>query len=59
MQSAETQSTMARRQIGSLQVSSVGLGCMNMSMGYGPADDKQSVALLNNCLLYTSDAADE
>ena len=50
MQSAETQSTMARRQIGSLQVSSVGLGCMNMSMGYGPADDKQSVALLNKAI---------
>ena len=50
MQSAETQSSMARRQIGSLQVSSVGLGCMNMSSGYGPADDQESITLLNKAI---------
>ncbi len=50
MQSAAKESTMAQRQIGSLQVSAVGLGCMNMSSGYGPADDKESVKLLNKAI---------
>lgn len=41
---------MHTRQIGSLTVSAIGLGCMNMSMGYGPADDEVSTQLLNQAL---------
>jgi len=39
-----------QRKIGSLQVSAIGLGCMNMSSGYGPADDTVSTQLLNEAL---------
>jgi len=39
-----------QRKIGSLQVSAIGLGCMNMSSGYGPADDSVSTQLLNDAL---------
>jgi len=41
---------MKTRTIGSLTVSEVGLGCMNMSMGYGKADDAESARLLNEAL---------
>ena len=41
---------MQQRTIGSLTVSAVGLGCMNMSFGYGPADDDVSARLLNQAL---------
>jgi len=41
---------MKTRTIGSLTVSEVGLGCMNMSMGYGKADDNVSERLLNEAL---------
>ncbi len=41
---------MKNRTIGSLSVSEVGLGCMNMSMGYGKADDAVSGRLLNQAL---------
>jgi len=41
---------MKTRTIGSLSVSEVGLGCMNMSMGYGKADDAESAKLLNEAL---------
>lgn len=41
---------MHQRNIGSLQVSALGLGCMNMSSGYGPADDAVSTTLLNDAL---------
>lgn len=41
---------MNKRNIGSLAVSKIGLGCMNMSMGYGKADDNQSKKLLNEAL---------
>lgn len=41
---------MHQRTIGSLSVSALGLGCMNMSMGYGPADDDVSIKLLNQAL---------
>ncbi len=41
---------MKTRKIGSLNVSGIGLGCMNMSMGYGPADDNESKKLLNEAL---------
>jgi aryl-alcohol dehydrogenase-like predicted oxidoreductase len=38
---------MHNRTIGSLSVSAIGLGCMNMSFGYGPVDDDVSTRLLN------------
>lgn len=38
------------RTIGSLSVSAIGLGCMNMSFGYGPVDDDVSTRLLNLAL---------
>ena len=41
---------MKNRKIGSLTVSEIGLGCMNMSMGYGQADDNESLQLLNEAL---------
>ena len=41
---------MQHRRIGSLEVSAVGLGCMNLSMGYGPADGATSTRLLNEAL---------
>ncbi len=41
---------MHSRKIGSLECSAVGLGCMNMSMGYGAADEKESAELLNHAL---------
>jgi len=34
------------RKIGSLSVSPTGLGCMNISFGYGPADEAESEAML-------------
>jgi len=41
---------MKTRTIGSLSVSEIGLGCMNMSMGYGKANDTESARLLNEAL---------
>jgi len=41
---------MHQRTIGSLNVSAVGLGCMNMSSGYGPAEEDVSIKLLNQAL---------
>jgi len=41
---------MHQRQLGPFNVSAIGLGCMNMSMGYGEADADESVRLLNECL---------
>lgn len=41
---------MPQRRIGSLDVPAVGLGCMNLSMGYGPADETESIRLLNEAL---------
>ena len=37
---------MKKRKLGNLEVSAVGLGCMGMSFGYGPAPDKQEMISL-------------
>ena len=37
---------MQKRKLGSLEVSALGLGCMGMSFGYGPAADKQETISL-------------
>lgn len=39
---------MPRRQLGQLEVSALGLGCMGMSWAYGPADDKESLKVLHH-----------
>jgi hypothetical protein len=36
---ARTDSIMQKRKLGNLEVSAIGLGCMSMSFGYGPAGD--------------------
>ena len=41
---------MHSRYIADLEVSSIGLGCMSFSMGYGPADDATSESLLHKAL---------
>lgn len=45
-------SAIPRRQLGAsgLSVSAIGLGCMGMSEFYGPADEAQSLAVLNRAL---------
>jgi aryl-alcohol dehydrogenase-like predicted oxidoreductase len=37
---------MQKRNLGTLEVSALGLGCMSMSSGYGPAADKQAMIAL-------------
>ena len=37
---------MQKRKLGSLEVSALGLGCMGMSYGYGPAPDRQEMISL-------------
>ncbi|WP_273452341.1 aldo/keto reductase [Nevskia ramosa] len=39
-----------RRQLGGLEVSALGLGCMGMSDFYGPADDTRNLAVLNHAV---------
>ncbi len=41
---------MQQRKLGPFTVSAIGLGCMNMSSGYEPADKKESLRLLNECI---------
>jgi aryl-alcohol dehydrogenase-like predicted oxidoreductase len=38
------------RQLGELTVSAIGLGCMGMSQGYGPADEAESMRTLHRAL---------
>ena len=35
---------------GDIEISSIGLGCMGMSQGYGPGDDEESIKTLNRAL---------
>jgi len=41
---------MHTRKIGPFEVSAIGLGCMNISAGYGPADDRESERLMLGAL---------
>ncbi|MDN5858786.1 MAG: aldo/keto reductase [Pseudonocardia sp.] len=41
---------MRQRNLGPLQTSAIGLGCMGLSQGYGPTDDEQSVRVLGRAL---------
>ena len=41
---------MQTRELGPFKVSAIGLGCMNISMGYGPANDPDSERLLTEAL---------
>lgn len=41
---------MHQRKLGPFTVSAIGLGCMNMSIGYGAPDPKESMRLLNECI---------
>ncbi len=41
---------MHQRKLGPFTVSAIGLGCMNLSMGYAKADKKEGVRLLNECI---------
>ncbi len=43
--------TMQKRKLGNLEVSAIGLGCMGLSFGYGPATEKQeAIALLRTAV---------
>jgi len=41
-----------KRKLGSegLEVSAIGLGCMGMSQSYGPADDRESIAVIHRAI---------
>jgi aryl-alcohol dehydrogenase-like predicted oxidoreductase len=41
---------MQKRQLGSLEVSALGLGCMGMSEFYGPTDEAESIATIHRAL---------
>ena len=40
----------ARRKLGPLEVSAIGLGCMSLSGTYGASDDDESIALIHDAL---------
>ncbi|WP_293389263.1 aldo/keto reductase [Nevskia sp.] len=44
------QTSFPRRQLGGLEVSALGLGCMGMSDFYGPADDSRNLAVLHHAV---------
>jgi len=48
----QSEGNMEQRKLGKegLQVSALGLGCMGMSMAYGPADEKESLQVLHRYL---------
>ncbi|MBN9608310.1 MAG: aldo/keto reductase [Actinobacteria bacterium 69-20] len=41
---------MEQRHLGTLTTSALGLGCMGLSQGYGPPDDKQSIRVIHQAL---------
>lgn len=41
---------MQKRQLGALEVSGLGLGCMGMSLGYGRFDDQQSIQVIRHAI---------
>ncbi len=43
---------MQKRKLGksNLEVSAIGLGCMGMSFGFGPADKKEMIALIRSAV---------
>src|SRR5205823_5268157 len=42
---------MQKRKLGNLEVSAIGLGCMGMSYGYGPAGDrKEMISLIHSAV---------
>ncbi len=41
---------MEQRNLGGLVASAIGLGCMGLSQGYGPADDAESVRVIHRAL---------
>jgi aryl-alcohol dehydrogenase-like predicted oxidoreductase len=41
---------MNTRRLGSLEVSTLGLGCMGMSQSYGPADEAESIATIHRAI---------
>ncbi|NED59634.1 aldo/keto reductase, partial [Streptomyces sp. SID10244] len=41
---------MARRRIGDLDVSAIGLGCMGMSFAYGEVDEAEALATLDHAI---------
>ncbi len=50
MERATNHTTMSKRQLGQLQVSAQGLGCMGMSFGYGGSDEATALRTLHAAL---------
>ncbi len=53
-----TNNSKSRRKIGPLEVNAVGLGCMNISSGYTPADDAESSKMLQQAVEHGYDFFD-
>ncbi len=47
---ADCRTAMQQRNLGGLVTSAIGLGCMGLSQGYGPADDADSVRVIHRAL---------
>lgn len=41
---------MLRHHLGDLATSAIGMGCMGLSQGYGPADDDESIRVINTAI---------